>query len=181
MLLAMASCSTVEDANQLADRQERTDIIITGDLQMENFFQNAEGDASEDLVAFNYYGNPSPNFDYKIQLEQGNTLIIQVYDAQHLNPWEQVNLPYNIYPGQDLDDKLFYTNIVFSDATGTCTYSTNFNNNIPPGIFLDVFKVIQNDGQQIQCRIRDMILYKTNDPSRTITINGTFVGALTFE
>jgi hypothetical protein len=182
LLLLASSCSSISDPLPAATEgpAERTDISIMGDMQLEDFRKSDEIPAGTDLVAYHYYGTDSRYFDFIIELGSGHTMTIEVYDAQRLNPWQQVNLPYNIYPGQALEDKLYYTNILFSDEYGQCTYSTNFDNNIPPGIFLDVFRIIRNDGEQIQCRVRDMILYKTNDPGRTITINGTFVGVIDF-
>ena len=180
LLVAFSSCISDPFPEEAQSIMERTDIVVSGDIQQENFAIANQGDGANDLVSFNYYGNPSEKIDFIVNLDNGNSLFIEVYDAQNLNPWEQIDLAYNIYPGQDLDDKLYYTNIIYANADGSCAYSTNFNDNIPPGIFIDVFKVIKNDGNQIQCRIRDMILYKTEDVGKTIHLNGTFIGAMNF-
>jgi len=179
-IFAISSCSTTsEDALVLIDT-ERTDLVISGDLELEDF-NSASANSQNDLVSFNYYGNPSANFDFVVHLENGYTLTIMMHDASRMNPWQQVGQPYNIYPGQDLDDKLYYTNITLKNGDGITKYSTNEDDNIPSGYLLDVFKVIKNDGNQIQCRVRDMILYCQNNPQKTIHINGTFVGVNTFE
>ncbi len=180
LIFAFCSCSTTsEDALTLVDT-ERIDMIISGDIELEDF-NAASANSQNDLVSFNYYGNPSENFDFVVHLDNGYTLTIMMHDASRMNPWQQVGQPYNIYPGQDLDDKLYYTNITLKNGEGITKYSTNECDDIPPGYLLDVFKVIKNDGNQIQCRVRDMTLYCQNDPHKPIHINGTFVGVNTFE
>jgi hypothetical protein len=150
-------------------------------MEISNFNQSIEADNSTDLVTYNYYGSPSENFDFVINLENGYELTIKIFDAANRNPWLQVGQPYNIYPGEDLEDKLQYANVELRMGDDQPAYATNLGNSIPRGIHLDVFKVIKNNGTEIQCRIRDMKLYKNIDPTQSITVNGTFVGAITFE
>jgi hypothetical protein len=140
-----------------------------------------QSDPSADLITYNFYGNPSEHFDFIMNLENGNKLVIKVYDAERMNPWEQVNQPYNIYPQSELEDKLSYTNVELRTSANEPIYATNLNNTAPQGTYLDVFKVVDFDGATIQCRLRDMTLYSGSNPDKTITINGTFVGAVTFE
>jgi hypothetical protein len=182
LLMILSSCKSEEDPLRLADKGlERTDITITGDLNLDDFRQIEESDPTTDLISYNFYGMNSKKFDFVVNLADGHSLTIQVYDAQRLNPWQQVGLPYNIYPGQDLEDKLYYTNVKFGNLAGETLYSTNFDSSIPHGTFIDVFKIISRDGDQIQCRIRDMILYKSGNTNRTIEINGTFMGVINLD
>jgi len=184
LALSFASCSTVEVPESAAcpscNVMERTDLAITGEMEIQNFDQSVESDPTLDLIRYNYYGSPSESFDFVINLDNGYELTIKVYDATNHNPWEQVGQPYNIYPGEDLEDKLQYVNVELRMGDDLPAYATNLGSSVPQGIHLDVFKVIRNSGTEIQCRIRDMKLYKNIDPAQTITINGTFIGAVTF-
>lgn len=179
MAIVMSSCRIITcegpDCDDFAN-VERTDIAVTGDLEIESFVINDDRSGVTDLVDYTFYGFDAEQFDFIVQLNGNYQLTISMYDAQRLNPWLQVDLPYNIYPGQDLEDKLYYTNILLHDDQGNCLYSTNSDDNIPPGIFIDVFKIIQSQDGFAQCRIRDMVLYRTDNPDRTISINGTFIG-----
>ena len=175
----LISCSSNEDAIQLTPI-ERTDISIQGDMQLESFQQNTNGEAGTDLVSFVYYGIPSDRFDYIVQISSDLKLIIKIYDGINQNPWVQVGQPYNIYPGQDLEDKLQYAKVEIRTSSNEPRYTSNDGNVLPQGALLDVFQVVQNDGAYIQCRIRDMELFHQVHPERSITINGTFIGALDF-
>ena len=179
---SVASCNTVDDGLDCPSCKtlERTDIAISGDMNMSNFTQSMESDDTRDLITYKYYGNPSQHIEFVIELNDGYELRLKVYDAINNNPWEQVGQPYNIYPGEDLEDKLQYVNAELRYLDDTPGFATNMGNSIPPGIFLNKFKIIENDGVQIKCKINDMILYKNVDPSKTIHVNGTFVGAITF-
>ncbi|MCP4122701.1 MAG: hypothetical protein GY751_13185 [Bacteroidetes bacterium] len=184
LALSFASCSTVEVPPSAAcpscKVMERTDLSFTGDMDLQNFDQSIESDKLHDLIKYNFYGSPSDHFDFVINLKNGYELTIKVYDANNNNPWEQVGQPYNIYPGQDLEDKLQYVNVELRMGDDHPAYATNLGNSVPQGIHLDVFKVIRNNGTEIQCRIRDMKLYKNIDPAQTVTINGTFIGAIPY-
>ena len=183
-LFAFTSCNTIDEATTTCatcNIIERTDMIITGDIDHSEFNQSEQSDASTDLITYNFYGNPSEYFDFIIHLSNGNKLIIKAYDAERMNPWQQVGQPYNIYPLADQEDKLSYVNVELRTSANEPIYATNLDLSTPPAISLDVFKLLQNDGETIQARLRDMTLYSVTNPNNTISINGTFVGAVTFE
>lgn len=178
-LLTLSSCSSEEEPLKIAE--ERTDISITGDMDLDVFRQSIAGENSVDLIAYNFYGMNADRIDFIIDLDGDHALIIELVDAQHGHPWMQVDLPYHIYPGQDLEDKLYYTRIKFRDSEGQISYSTNGDANIPQSAILDAFRIIRYDGGQIHCRMRDMQLHKTSFPEKVIQVNGTFVGVIDFE
>jgi hypothetical protein len=65
-------------------------------------------------------------------------------------------------------------------ATNEPLYGTNMESISVAGILLDAFQLTQYNGRTIQCSMRDMQLFNENYPERLISINGTFVGAVTF-
>ena len=160
---------------------ERTDIEISGEMAIHDFEQSIQEDAALDLVTYNYHGDPSVDFDYLVALSNGYELIIRVHDAANTNPWEQVNQPYNIYPQSELENKLMYTTIELRTSANEPLYSSNLNGTSPPATYLDVFRVVKFDGLTLQARIRDVVLYKYNNANKEVIINGTFIGAVTFE
>lgn len=178
LILALVSCQQAEEILP-GEFLERTDISLSGDLAMESFQQQGN-ETTGDLIRLGYYGEPSEQFDFHIALSDGYSLTIVLYDAQRLNPWQQVGIPYNIYPGEDLEDKLAYADIMLYNKEGICTHSTNKDPISPPGALLDVFRITANTGESIQARIRDMVLYRHGDPGRTVRINGTFAGSVDF-
>ena len=96
-----------------------------------------------------------------------------------MNPWEQVGQPYHIYPPAELEDKLSYINAYLFSSIGELLYSDSPDNFTPRGTTLDVFKITHSDEYSIRCRMRNMALYYGAGSQHSITINGTFVGALT--
>ena len=90
------------------------------------------------------------------------------------------DIDYGTYPSQDLEDKWKYVSAVYITGAETPSYSTNLGVNYPPGVTLDVFRITAYDGIEMQCRIRDMTLFKNVDPSKSIELDGTFTGAVTF-
>ena len=178
-ILIISSCNTNEGCDDLGtcpqtDLTERTDIIIRGDLSISDnqIYQVVEGE--EGPVGYNFYGNPSSDFDFIIDLSDGYKLIIRMYDAESLSPWDDVDIPYNIYPHQELSDRLKYVTADLQLGNDAFAYSSSFGEAYPRNITLDVFKITSYDGQSIKSRIRDLVLYKNTDGSQLITINGTF-------
>ena len=160
--------------------EERIDIAVTGNVEEYYFESSLESDNSVDLVSYNYYGEQANKIDFKVNIGSGNVLIISIYDEENTRPWEQVGKPWNMYPSQDLDDRLSYVTIEFLNTEGGVAYSSNGENIDLPGIILGVFFITAYDGVEIQCRIRDMNLLNTSYPDQNIVVNGTFVGAVTF-
>jgi hypothetical protein len=180
-LFVITSCSTDPLPSPALNVTERIDMIAEGDLQLEEFRQNDELDASDDLITFNYFGNPAENIDFVLHLSNGYRLVLTVYDAERMNPWEQVGQPYNIYPVADEEDKLSFVRAELLTSANEPLFTSNQGPGVPPGIALDVFKIMKFDGNLIQARMRDMTLYNAGNAEKSIRINGTFVGAITFE
>lgn len=88
MILGLASCTT-EDAVLTAssDVSERIDMVMEGSTVEQFFNQSDESDASQDLVRYNYYGNPSNKFDIKLQLDADRTLVFKLVNDAAVNPW----------------------------------------------------------------------------------------------
>lgn len=179
-ILCFASCSEEDPvlSCMTCDILERTDIEFTGDMELQEFQISEAGDQAIDLIRFGYYGNPSDRIDYIIELSNGYDLVVRITDKSNLNPWEQVGQSYNIYPLSNHEDKLMYAEVELRTTANEPLYASNTSDTDPQGIFMDVFRVVKNDGNSIQCRIRDLTLYKFNNSERRVTINGTFVGAL---
>lgn len=175
-----ASCNTDGPVDPMKQIEERTDIVITGDLSLSEFNISHGNDKDNDLVRFNYYGETAPQIDFVIQLPSGYTLALQVIDAENGHPWMQVDHPYTVYPQEVLEDKLRYVIAEVRTGDDQPAYATNLDENIPSGISIDAFRITDNDGIRIQARIRDLKLFKNVDPDKTIVINGTFIGALDF-
>ena len=76
-----------------------------------------------------------------------------------------------------LEDKLNYVTAEVRMGDDTPAYTTHLTNGGEQGFHLDAFQVNFRDDVQMRGRIRYLKLYKNIDPSKTITINGTFVGA----
>lgn len=176
-------CNTLDEINvdPSSGITERTDMIFSGSINYQDYNQSLESDMTSDLVAYNYYGNPSENFEFIIHLANGYKLNIEVINKESGNPWEQVGTPYNIYPPSELEDKLSFVHVNLFSSINEVLFTDSPDNSTPAGISLDVFKITSSSDNAIRCRMRNMVLYGVGDGSDdAVTINGTFVGALTF-
>ncbi|MCP4123858.1 MAG: hypothetical protein GY751_19085 [Bacteroidetes bacterium] len=182
----LMSCNTEESCVDLGTCPEtslieRIDIVIDGALSIADHQVEEVTGVKDGPVDYNFYGNPSVMFDFIIELSSGHTLEIKMHDGETLNPWKNVDVPYNIYPSQDFEDKLQYITADLRTGSDVAAYSSNLGSEFPFGIKLDVFRIISNNGSTIQCRIRDLELFKNTDGSQRININGTFVASIAFD
>lgn len=182
VIIIFTSCNTLEEKinDAIPNIVERTDITISGNLNYEDFNQSVESDLTSDLVTYNYYGDSSENFDFIIHLANGYQLLIEMVDGERMNPWEQVGQPYNIYPPTVLEDKLTFVHAYLFSSIGELLYSDSPDSFTPKGTTLDVFKITSSNHNSIRCRMRNMTMYYGAGSKNSITINGTFVGALIF-
>lgn len=183
LIFIFTSCNTLDDVDNIAISNvlERTDMTISGNVHYDDFNQSLQSDMSKDLITYNYFGDPSEKFDFKIHLANGNVLMIKIIDEEGINPWEQVGKPYNIYPSSELGDKLSYVQVYLFSSGDEVLYSDILNTDTPLGTSLDVFQIISSNDNGILCRMRDIKLYNgSTDADNSIIVNGTFVGALTF-
>jgi len=184
LVLALSSCKeeTCEDLGTCPEKSvlERTDLTISGDITKNDFQQVPENVPSPDLITYGFYESPAARFDIVIHMETGELLNIRMYNDYDLDPWNKVDVDYAIYPTQDLEDKWKYVTANYLIGNESPSYSSNIGNQIPAGISIDVFRITYYDGIEIRGRIREMTLYKNTNPSKSIEINGTFVGAVTF-
>ena len=185
MILGIAiSCNTSETCADLGNcpnlTLERTDIQITGDLEIWDNQIIEDGQSVPGPVNFNFYGDPSDKFDFQIDLEQGYSLIIRMVNKIIPNPWEQVDVSYTAYPGQDLSLNLRYVTAELRFGNDAPAYSTNLSGNINPGVSQNAFWITSYDGNQIRARIKELTLIHNIQNSREIEINGTFVAVADF-
>ena len=165
---------------------ERTDIIITNENDNTHdvdFRSSVEEDYSIDLIS--YIFNPAnPNqLEFIIHFASDNDLSIKVTHENIDNVWEGVDIDYAMYPTQELNDKWKYVMAEFAPKTSdSAAFATNLGEGIPSGPILDVFRITSynSETQEIQCRIRELTLFKNTEPSKEIYVNGTFTGAVTF-
>jgi len=185
VLLILASCNDDGPVEQVScavcNVSEQTNIQISGDLTIVDFTESLQNDASNDLISYDFYGDPSTNFNFIIQLQSGWKLTIELFDDNGGNPWTQVGQGFNAYPGKDLNEFDRYAQISLTKGSESLGYSTNPGSGIAPATHFGVFKVTMLTENEIQGRLRDLMLYKVGSPSATLNINGTFVGAVTYQ
>ncbi|MCP4122702.1 MAG: hypothetical protein GY751_13190 [Bacteroidetes bacterium] len=185
VLLILASCNEDGPAEKascaVCNISEQTNIQISGDLTIVDFTESLQNDASNDLISYDFYGDPSTNFNFIIQLQSGWKLTIELFDDNSGNPWIQVGQGFNAYPGKDLKVYDRYTRISLTKGSESLGYSTNPGSGIAPTTLFGVFKVTMLTENEIQGRLRDLVLYKVGSPAATLNIDGTFVGAVTYQ
>ena len=102
IMIIAVSCSTNESCADLGSCPntylERTDIQISGQLDIWDNQIIENGNIATGPVGFNYYGNPSDRFDFVIDLESGYTLIIRMNNRIAPNPQDDVAVSYSAYP-----------------------------------------------------------------------------------
>ena len=185
LTLLATSCSTDEiipttDASKV---MERIDIKIVGN-DIEYFYnESIQAETSNDLVAFNFYGEQSEKIDFIIKIGDHKTLTVKLSNKLNPKPWEIVDT-YGTFAPQDQDDKFKYVVIELMDNENSenSKYVSNVGENLPQGGFLDVFRIEKYsiDNMETLCRLKNIVLYNIDNPSNKITIDGTFRGALSF-
>jgi hypothetical protein len=174
----MASCSTNETCADLGTcpnfNSERTDIQITGQLDIWDNQIIENGLIEPGPIELIYHGDPSDRFDFTIALESGYSLDIHMVNKSTPNPWEQVDVSYTAYPGHDLSTKLRYVSAELRYGNDAPIYSTNLSGTTNPEVIRGAFYITSNAGGQIRARIRELKLYHNIDSQKKIEINGTF-------
>lgn len=159
---------------------EKVDYNISGEFNYSDDLESLESDKSLDLVTYKTYDEEVGIITFNLNLANGHMLKLHIFSATSLTPWEQVDVPYNIYPTQDLEDKTEFLIAEYYVGTEIPAYVSNLGVNYPPGAILEAFKITYFDGLEIHCRMQELQLFKILDLTKTIEINGTFVGAVTF-
>jgi hypothetical protein len=184
MLLIPASCITNEVCADLGTCpnkvEERTDILVSGTLDIWDNQVVDNGVIDEGPISFNYYGMSSDRFDFVIDLASGYTLVIGLVSTTTPDPQTQAGLPFNAYPGHDLSERGRFVKAELRRGNDAPVYSTNASGNIMPEVILSAFEIIYNDGDQIRARIREMKMYHNIENSKEIKINGTFVAVANY-
>ena len=182
IIIGFASCSTdgIEEIMSANNVTERVDIKITGDTHQYINEQSQESDATMDLVDFNFYGNTSNKFGFEVRLDNDLVLRITIQDDNMTSPWEQEGV-FDVFAAQELNDKTrFVIMDVIDNSIGEVkTYSSNNISN--SHAILNAFSIVEynNTSKEILCRIDNVDLVD-NSTDNTITINGTFKGAINF-
>ncbi len=179
----MIACS--DDIDQIIMPEqviERIDLKISGHSEMYVYEQSLQNKTENDLVDYNYHGPVSTNFDILIQLEDGYELKVRMYNIETINLTEEVGIPYDLFVTQDLDDKTKYVrmdvkNMVNEEAP---LYTNSIVGN--HGATLNAFSITSFDypKKEILCRVNQVELRNNVEHEKTILINGTFKGAITF-
>ena len=181
---AFASCSTdgIEPIASANDVIERVDIKITGSTNQYIYDESIQSDANIDLVDFDFSGNPSDNFGFVVQL--GPDRILKVMTSDNYNPdhWTLTGQSFDVFAAQDIDDKYRYAIIEVIDRTGSeiKTYTTNRISNDHPVLHTFTIQNYSNDRKEILCRLDNATLVEAANTNNSITLNGTFKGAITF-
>ncbi|MEZ5004645.1 MAG: hypothetical protein R2730_16570 [Chitinophagales bacterium] len=185
LTLLASSCTTNDEITPIVDVSsvmERIDIKIVS--QKTEFFnkESIQSDGSMDLVDFSIYDEQG-KIDYVINIDESKTLTIRVTNRLNPYPWEVVET-YGTFAPQDQDDKYKYVIVELMDNNNSehALYVSNVAENLPQGGFLDVFRIEKNhpNGVETLCRINNIVLYQIDNPTNSITIDGTFRGALSF-
>jgi hypothetical protein len=181
VIAAMASCTTEEAVITAPEKViERIDMVLEGSDTEFIFLQSPEDEIAQDLIQYNFYGNPSHQIDFKVNLDEARTLIFRVVNEADWNPWETES-SYSVYASQDLEDKQKYVTVELTHGGEVPAYQSNIGGEFPQGTYLNVFRIERYDpsNNEILCRIIDLELVPTaGDHSDILTVNGTFRGAL---
>ena len=183
IVITFASCSTdgIEEIISANNVTERVDIKITGETDQYIYEENEQSDASIDLVDFESYGQVSNTFGFQVRLNGDKILNVTVQDDQVSNSWEQNGASYDVFAAQDLNDKSRYVIFELTDNSigETRVYSSNNINNSTAIINAFSIQEYNNNQKEILTRISHVDLVEDNT-GETITLNGTFRGAITF-
>ncbi len=184
--IALLPKCSVEDESFVNTQQvmERIDMKIVGAETEYFYLSSLQGNTAEDLVDYNFYGQESSKIDFKVNLEQGKTLVVKLFNHEVAQPWEYDGESYGSFAPQDLNSKYKYVTFeLLSGKNGeVASYVSNIAENFPQGGFLDVFRIEEYNLSKMEmlCRVNNITLYQINNPDNTITIDGTFRGSLTF-
>lgn len=179
-VFALASCSTTETPEVVACPAcqviEKIDLQLEGDLSRTINLEFPEVAGQSDLVRF----ESQTGFNIIMDLGDGWQMTIRVLDSENPAAWPQVDMPYNVYPPADLEDKIRYVSAELRRGEDNPAYSSHLGQALPRGFALDAFRITDNDGVTVKARIRDLVLFKNTDTENAVTVNGTFAGAVTF-
>ncbi|MEZ5003743.1 MAG: hypothetical protein R2730_11990 [Chitinophagales bacterium] len=185
--IAITSCTTSsEELVQRSPQQvmERIDMVLEGEQKIYHFKQSEEADPTEDLVNYNFYGEQSGKIDFNIHLSPQESITIQLVNVQLPNPWAHKNTSYSIYPQADMDDKPKYVKVqMVANNEGGANYVSHIGNDFPNGAALNVFTIVDYNkaANEMLCRIQNLeLVHESGDENKTIRIDGTFRGSLTF-
>ncbi|MEZ5008530.1 MAG: hypothetical protein R2753_10325 [Chitinophagales bacterium] len=186
LTLLASSCTTNEVnpiINDASKVMERLDLKIVSHRTEHIYKESMQNDGWIDLVDYSFYNDEEGKIDFVINIDDSKTITVRVTNRLNPNPYEVLDT-YGTFAPQDQDDKYKYVTVEFMDNTNAenTVYISNLSENLPQGGFLDVFRIEKYSvrDMQILCRLNNIVLYQLNNPEKTITIDGTFRGALTF-
>jgi hypothetical protein len=146
--------------------------------------QSEEADKTEDLVTYNFYGEQSRKIDFNININENETITIKLVNNELPNPWSYKNTSYSIFPQSELVNKSKYITVQMdANNEGGSLYTSNFGNDFPRDVALNVFTIVEYDkaANEMLCRIQNLeLVHESGDESKTVRIDGTFRGSLTF-
>ncbi|MEZ5004644.1 MAG: hypothetical protein R2730_16565 [Chitinophagales bacterium] len=185
-LTLFASSCTSDDTvavKKATDVMERIDMKIVGSETTYVYTESIQSETSNDLVDYNFYGNGSGKIDFVVRIDEHKTLTIKLINRLNMNPWE-ITDTYGSFAPQDQDDKFKYAviELIDNENTENSKFVSNAGENIPQGGFLDVFRIEKYSLKDMEtlCRLNNIVLYQLDNPANSITIDGTFRGALTY-
>ncbi|MEZ5023832.1 MAG: hypothetical protein R2728_11340 [Chitinophagales bacterium] len=134
LTLLATSCSTdeitpISDASKV---MERIDIKIVGDDTKYFYNESIQAETSNDLVAFNFYGEQSEKIDFIVKIGDYKTLTVKLSNKLNPKPWEIADT-YGTFAPQDQDDKFKYVVIELMDNENSenSKYVSNVGENLP--------------------------------------------------
>jgi hypothetical protein len=154
---------------------ERTDIQISGHLEIWDNQIIHEVNEQKGPIDLKYYGDPSSQLDFIINLESGYRLIITLFNNTVPNPWTHTGMTYTAYPGQELENKVRYVSADLRDGEDASGFSTNGSGIFNAQTLSSAFWIISSDENQIKARINGLVLYHSTDTSLRTEVNGTFI------
>ncbi len=173
---------SVEEAVLAADVVERVDIEVTGASDLDIHQESVQQDAATDLVVFEFNGPESNEMRFQVQLSTGYTLNIRLYNINPMTPSSQVGQPFNLHLTNDLSEYMRYVTFeVENDKNAEVPQFSGYvegSNNV----IMNAFTITEYDyfNKEVLCRINDVTLHNSYNSSETISIFGTFRGAITF-
>ena len=182
MLVFTNACSEVEESPiGISDVTERIDIVLEGNDTEFIYEQSLESESDQDLIEYNFYGIPSNQIDFKVNLDAGRTLVFTVINQTVDNPWA-VETSYSLFPSSEIEDKQFFVNAALETGGEVPAFLSDHGEEFPSGTYVNVFQVVEYDpiDQEILCRVIDFPLKSTSGDQEIVTINGTFRGAVNF-
>ena len=183
-LTFIVSCSTdsIEAVADASEVLERVDMQIEGDINMDIFQTSLESENQVDLVQYDYLGGFTNSINFEIELEHGYLLKINLVNDHAIDLYRHVGLPYNLYAAQELDDKDMY--VIMSVAKSNGFETPDFTSLVVGnhGVSINAFTIVDCNyfTKEMLCRIENVILRNPFNLDNSITLNGTFRGAVTF-